>query len=40
MMQIASKPWLMQAHILLDMHTALGIIFLGVISSGKARSRR
>lgn len=31
MLNIASKPWLVKANILLDMMTALGIIFLGVI---------
>jgi hypothetical protein len=31
MLNIANKPWLMEANILVDMLTALGIIFLGVI---------
>jgi hypothetical protein len=31
MLTIANKPWLMQANILVDMLTALGIIFLGAI---------
>jgi len=31
MLKIAYNPWLMRANILLDMLTALGIIFLGVI---------
>ena len=31
MLKVANKPWLMQATILVDMLTALGIIFLGVV---------
>ncbi len=31
MINIANKPWLMRANILVDMLTALGIIFLGAI---------
>lgn len=31
MLKIAEKPWLLQANILVDMLTALGIIFLGAI---------
>jgi Domain of unknown function (DUF4386) len=31
MLNIANKPWLMDATILVDMLTALGIIFLGVV---------
>jgi hypothetical protein len=31
MLKIANKPWLMEATILVDMLTALGIIFLGAI---------
>ena len=36
MINIASKPWLMRTNILVDMLTALGIIFLGAILSGFA----
>ena len=31
LLNIANKPWLMQANILVDMLTALGVIFLGAI---------
>jgi hypothetical protein len=31
MLNIANKPWLMQTNILVDMMTALGIIFLGAV---------
>jgi hypothetical protein len=31
MLKIANRPWLLQANILVDMVTALGIIFLGAI---------
>jgi Domain of unknown function (DUF4386) len=31
MLKIANNPWLMRTYILLDMLTALGVIFLGVV---------
>ena len=39
MLKIANSPWLMQATILVDMLTALGIIFLGVILFLKLRKQ-
>ncbi len=39
MLNIANKPWLMEANILVDMLTALGIIFLGVVLFVKLREQ-